>query len=53
VASVWIDQILLDNFATDSVLSTARIFDQDVVPVGGEMVPLSDHYGMRSVISVP
>ncbi|MGB8221861.1 MAG: endonuclease/exonuclease/phosphatase family protein [Polyangiales bacterium] len=53
VASVWIDQILLDNFASDSVLSTARIFDQDVVPAGGMMVPLSDHYGMRSVISVP
>jgi hypothetical protein len=35
------------------VLSTARIFDESVVPVPGDMVPLSDHFGMRSVIVVP
>jgi endonuclease/exonuclease/phosphatase family metal-dependent hydrolase len=51
--SVWIDHIQLHNLASDSVLSTARIFDEDVVPVGDEMVPLSDHFGMRSVIDVP
>jgi endonuclease/exonuclease/phosphatase family metal-dependent hydrolase len=51
--SVWIDHIQLHNLASDSVLSTARIFDEDVVPVGDEMVPLSDHFGMRSVINVP
>ena len=51
--SVWIDHIQLHNLASDSVLSTARIFDEDVVPVGDEMVPLSDHFGMRSVITVP
>ncbi|MBT8468985.1 MAG: endonuclease/exonuclease/phosphatase family protein, partial [Deltaproteobacteria bacterium] len=52
--SVWIDHILLQNFPADSVLSTARIFDDAVVPVEGDMlVPLSDHFGMRSVIVVP
>jgi hypothetical protein len=36
------------------VTETARIFDEDVVPVeGGMTVPLSDHFGMRSVIVVP
>jgi hypothetical protein len=51
--SSWIDHILLYNLAPESVLSTARIFDEDVVPVDGGMVPLSDHFGMRSVIMVP
>ncbi len=51
--SVWIDHILLDNLPSSSVRSTARVFDKDVVPVGDEMVPLSDHFGMRSVITVP
>jgi len=68
-ASVWIDQILLYNLESSSVVATARVFDEDVVPVpvatggtggaggsggAGEMlVPLSDHYGLRSVVSVP
>jgi endonuclease/exonuclease/phosphatase family metal-dependent hydrolase len=51
--SVWIDHILLYNLESDSVLATERIFDQDVVPVDGMTVPLSDHFGMRSVIVVP
>jgi endonuclease/exonuclease/phosphatase family metal-dependent hydrolase len=51
--SSWIDHILLYNLPSDSVLSTARIFDESVVPVPGDMVPLSDHFGMRSVIVVP
>lgn len=55
--SVWIDHILLQNLPADAVLSTARIFDEDVVPVASGaaeiMVPLSDHFGMRSVIAVP
>ena len=52
--SVWIDHIFLYNLDQSSVSSTARIFDQDIVPVEGDMlVPLSDHYGMRSVIVVP
>lgn len=50
----WIDHILLDNLPSGSVLSTERVFDDDVVPVDNQtMVPLSDHFGMRSVIRVP
>lgn len=51
--SVWIDHILLYNLSADAVLSTERVYDEDVVPVGDEMVPLSDHFGMRSVLMVP
>jgi endonuclease/exonuclease/phosphatase family metal-dependent hydrolase len=51
--SVWIDHILLYGLDSTSVVSTARIFDEDVVPVDGTTVPLSDHYGLRSVIMVP
>ncbi len=53
-SSVWIDHIFLYNLTESSVSSTARVFDQDVVSVEGDMlVPLSDHFGMRSVIVVP
>jgi endonuclease/exonuclease/phosphatase family metal-dependent hydrolase len=53
-SSVWIDHIFLYNLTQSSVTSTARIFDEAVVPVEGDMlVPLSDHFGMRSVIEVP
>jgi len=53
-SSVWIDHILLNGLASDAVQSTVRTFDEAVVPVGGdELVPLSDHYGLRSVIRVP
>jgi len=51
--SNWIDHILLNTLSSDSVQSTKRVYDEDVVPVGDEMVPLSDHFGMRSVITVP
>jgi len=51
--SVWIDHILLYNLASDAVVSTARVFDKDVVPVDDMTVPLSDHFGLRSVIVVP
>lgn len=57
VASVWIDHIFLQNLPADAIMATERIFDEDVVPVQGEdgpmMVPLSDHFGMRSVVLVP
>jgi len=51
--SVWIDHILLDKLPAASVVSTERVYDEDVVPVGDQTVPLSDHFGMRSVITVP
>lgn len=54
----WIDHIYMFNLDASSVLSSKRVYDDDVVPVddgnGGTInVPLSDHYGMRAVISVP
>lgn len=52
-SSGWIDHILLHNLPADSVVSTERIYDENVVPVDGQMVPLSDHFGIRSVITVP
>jgi endonuclease/exonuclease/phosphatase family metal-dependent hydrolase len=52
-APVWIDHILLYNLGVDSVLETMRTFDENVVEADGMMVPLSDHYGMQSVIGVP
>ncbi len=56
-SSVWIDHIFLYNLTQSAVTSTARIFDEAVVPVlsdaGDMLVPLSDHFGMRSVIEVP
>ena len=52
-ASVWIDHILLYNLPDTAVLSTQRVFDENVVPVDDTMVPLSDHFGLRSVILVP
>ena len=55
--SRWIDHILLKSLSSGSVLSTERVYDEDVVQVGTPadpmMVPLSDHFGMRSVIRVP
>ena len=51
--SGWIDHILLGNLPSNSVRSTERVYDEDVVPVGDQTVPLSDHFGMRSVITVP
>lgn len=69
--TVWIDHILLYNMSADSIVSTVRTFDENVVPVdsgaggagggggaggaggGVELVPLSDHYGLQSVIRVP
>ena len=56
---VWIDHIFSFNLASESTLTTSRTFDEDVVPVepdgGGDpvLVPLSDHFGIRSVVRVP
>ncbi len=53
-SSVWIDHILLNALDADAVTATERVFDEEVVPVEGVgMVPLSDHFGIRSVIVVP
>lgn len=52
-SSVWIDHVLLYNLSADAVVSTERVFDQDVVPIEDTVVPLSDHFGLRSTIVVP
>lgn len=53
-SSVWIDHILLNSLELDAVTGTERVFDEDLVPVEGiGMVPLSDHFGIRSVIVLP
>ncbi len=51
--SGWIDHIQLHNLSADAVVSTERVYDEDVVPVDDQMIPLSDHFGMRSVITLP
>jgi endonuclease/exonuclease/phosphatase family metal-dependent hydrolase len=56
--TVWIDHIHMYNLPASAVTATERTFDQNVLTVpdgsGGTMdIPLSDHYGMRSVIDVP
>jgi len=52
-SSAWIDHIFFYNLTQSSAKETARIFDQDVVLVEGDMLgPLSHHFGMRSVIAV-
>jgi endonuclease/exonuclease/phosphatase family metal-dependent hydrolase len=51
--SSWIDHILLYNLSADAVVSTERVYDEAVVPVDSQTVPLSDHFGIRTVLSVP
>jgi endonuclease/exonuclease/phosphatase family metal-dependent hydrolase len=55
--SVWIDQILLHQLDRSVVRSTERTFDEPSVevdtPDGAMLIPLSDHYGIRSVIELP
>lgn len=59
---VWIDHIYLHELDANAVVSTERTFDEFVVPVqiddgmGGTtdaLVPLSDHYGLKSVLRIP
>jgi endonuclease/exonuclease/phosphatase family metal-dependent hydrolase len=56
--TVWIDHIHMYNLPASAVTATERTFDQNVLTVpdgnGGTInIPLSDHFGMRSVIAVP
>lgn len=61
-APSWIDHILLYNIDAAAVKESKRVYDEAIVPVevddgnGGTttvQVPLSDHYGMRAVLSIP
>jgi endonuclease/exonuclease/phosphatase family metal-dependent hydrolase len=51
---VWIDHIFMTGLDPAAVRSTERTFVEPVVPVEGDpsSVPLSDHYGLRSVLDV-
>ncbi|MEM9070132.1 MAG: endonuclease/exonuclease/phosphatase family protein [Myxococcota bacterium] len=49
---VWIDHIFMFNVDASAVQSTEIVLDQPTVPAGGTMVPLSDHFALRSVITI-
>jgi len=48
----WIDHIFLANVPASAVKSTERTRADSSVTVEGGSVPLSDHYGLRSVVSI-
>jgi endonuclease/exonuclease/phosphatase family metal-dependent hydrolase len=61
--NAWVDHIFLKAIPTSAVKSSSRTHVDPVVPVttavdggalgtGPSMVPLSDHYGIRAVISI-
>lgn len=54
---VWIDHIYLYNLERSAVSATKRTFDGNVLQVDGDEgpinVPLSDHYGLQSVLTIP
>lgn len=51
---VWIDHIFMTNIPADAVVATERTYDEAVVEVddGAQLVPLSDHYGLRAVVTI-
>jgi hypothetical protein len=50
---VWLDHIYLRNIPVSSVRSLTRTYTQPMVDVPmGMRVHLSDHYGVRTVVSV-
>lgn len=51
----WIDHVFLHNFAAGATRSTERTFTEATVTVPGQAarVPLSDHYGVRVVLTAP
>ncbi len=48
----WLDRIYLANIAATAVKSSARTFTEATVDGATGKVPLSDHYGVRSVITI-
>lgn len=50
--SLWIDHIFLFNIDASAVVSTERTYTENSVPFEGGSVPLSDHYGLRSVVTI-
>lgn len=51
---VWIDHIFLKNLASSSVLATERRYTDEIIELESESltIPLSDHYGLRSSVSI-
>ncbi|HJK90033.1 MAG TPA: endonuclease/exonuclease/phosphatase family protein [Polyangiaceae bacterium LLY-WYZ-15_(1-7)] len=50
--AVWIDHIFVANVEAEDVLSTEVVYDESTVSADGMMVPLSDHFALRSVIAI-
>jgi endonuclease/exonuclease/phosphatase family metal-dependent hydrolase len=53
--AVWIDLIFVENIPLDSVKSLERTYTERTVTVPGQPGPvnLSDHYGIKAVITIP
>ena len=49
---VWIDHIFMANVPASAVVSTEVTFTEASVAVDGGSVTLSDHYGLRSVVTL-
>lgn len=51
---VWVDHIFLKNLEPSSVTTTERRYTDEVIDVESDSltIPLSDHYGLRSSISL-
>ena len=48
--SVWIDNIFFFRLESAEILGTERTFVDAIVDAEGTMVPLSDHYGLRTTV---
>ncbi len=51
--AVWIDHIFMLNVDASAVVSTEVTYEEAVVDAEGMMVPLSDHYGLSTVVTLP
>ncbi len=52
---VWLDHVFLKNLPVSAVRSFSRTFTEPTVavPTAPNRVPLSDHYGVRAVLTLP
>ena len=51
--AVWIDHIFMANVDASAVVSTEVTYQEAVVDAEDTMVPLSDHYGLSAVVTIP
>lgn len=49
---VWIDHIYLHNLGAEAVVSSEFTYTEATVSTPSGMIPISDHYGFRSVITI-